>query len=76
AYIDYARTKHPEKNFKLPFAMSNFTTEQLFFISAANNFDNQTIHYYLRVDSHSPNLVRVNIPMQNSEYFARAFNCK
>ncbi|RWS14643.1 neprilysin-like protein [Dinothrombium tinctorium] len=80
AYKEYARTKHPEKNFKLPFEMSDFTTEQLFFISVANlychNYYNETISALLSYDSHSPNSVRVNVPMQNSENFAKAFNCK
>ncbi|RWS03870.1 hypothetical protein B4U79_14606, partial [Dinothrombium tinctorium] len=80
AFKEYARTKHPEKNFKLPFEMSEFSTEQLFFISVANlqchNYDNKTISVLLKHDSHSPNSVRVNVPMQNSENFAKAFNCK
>ncbi|RWS06556.1 hypothetical protein B4U79_01559, partial [Dinothrombium tinctorium] len=80
AFKEYARTKHPEKNFKLPFEMSEFSTEQLFFISFANlychNYDNETILFFLKYDNHSPNSVRVNVPMQNSENFAKAFNCK
>ncbi|RWS05454.1 hypothetical protein B4U79_07475 [Dinothrombium tinctorium] len=80
AYKEYSRIKHPEKNLKLPFEMSEFSTEQLFFIFAANlychNYNNETITNYLKYEAHSPNSIRVNVPMQNSENFAKAFNCK
>ncbi|RWS06557.1 endothelin-converting enzyme 1-like isoform X1 [Dinothrombium tinctorium] len=60
--------------------MSEFSTDQLFFISVANlychNYDNETILFFLKYDNHSPNSVRANVPMQNSENFAKAFNCK
>ncbi|RWS05785.1 hypothetical protein B4U79_06122, partial [Dinothrombium tinctorium] len=80
AYKEYAQSKHPERDLKLPLQMNNYTKDQLFFISAANFFcdDNSLLaaRILLKIDEHSPNSARVVIPMRNSLDFAKAFNCK
>ncbi|RWS23925.1 Neprilysin-1-like protein [Leptotrombidium deliense] len=79
AYKIYAALKHPEKDLKLPGEMSRFTKDQLFFIAYANTFcSDHSIRWinYALTDVHAPDDSRVIVPLQNSQEFAKAFNCK
>ncbi|RWS28085.1 hypothetical protein B4U80_05272 [Leptotrombidium deliense] len=79
AYKIYAALKHPENDLKLPNKMSQFTKDQLFFISYANTYCNdhsKLMMAFQALDVHSPDIARVIVPLQNSEQFAKAFQCK
>lgn len=57
-----------------------FTSEQLFFISYANNWCNEISHSKLNKilvhDSHAPNELRTNFPLSNFDEFSKAFHCR
>lgn len=59
--------------------LDEFTDEQLFFISYANNWCQDAspsrliMTYY--DDPHSPTVMRINFPLANFREFANAFNC-
>ncbi|RWS03114.1 neprilysin-2-like protein, partial [Dinothrombium tinctorium] len=79
AYKMYAAMKHPERDLKLPYKMSKFTRDQLFFISYANtwcgNYSRESLIHALKNDEHSPASARVIIPLRNNKAFAKTFNC-
>jgi len=66
--------KATERNMLLP-GLSDYSMEQLFYISFAQSWceignNGKFIH-----DVHSPNKYRVNGPVSNSKRFAKVFNC-
>ncbi|KAF9933943.1 hypothetical protein FBU30_003887 [Linnemannia zychae] len=72
-------TSHQFNNLKLP-GLENLTPEQLFFISYARPWCSkqrpESAIRQMRTDPHSPAKWRINGAVQNSVYFAEAFNCK
>ena len=60
--------------------LSNYTGEQLFYVSFANIWcSNERVEYIKKIilsDEHSPAKFRVNGVLVNSPDFAKAFNCK
>ncbi|KAF9305210.1 hypothetical protein BGZ74_010989 [Mortierella antarctica] len=66
-------------NRKLP-GLEKYTTEQLFFIQYARahcgNMTPEESVKMLNDDNHSPKKWRINGVVQNSEHFAKAFQCK
>eukprot|EP00833_Pecoramyces_ruminatium_P012070 jgi/Orpsp1_1/1186102/evm.model.c7180000096890.2 len=69
---------NPEKaekhNMKLP-GLSDYTMDQLFFISFAHSYCSVGIDKTLFKDVHSPNKFRANGVVSNNKRFAKAFNC-
>jgi membrane metallo-endopeptidase-like protein 1 len=78
AYLAYKKwvNKHqPERTLPgLP-----YTPEQMFWISAGNTWCDVERREELQINImdryHSPNYYRINVPLMNSEYFAKDFNC-
>ena len=67
-------------NDKLPAPADRFTSDQLFFISGAHAWCHHSTHDYIQHQMHKPlrsptNYHRATIPVMNSPYFAKAFNC-
>ncbi|KAF9935213.1 hypothetical protein FBU30_006298 [Linnemannia zychae] len=66
-------------NSNLP-GLEKYTVEQLFFIQYARahcgNMDSEESVKMLNDDNHSPKKWRINGVVQNSDHFARAFQCK
>jgi predicted metalloendopeptidase len=58
----------------------DFTLDQLFFISYANNWcsliRNEKLRQQVLYDPHSPSKYRVNVPLSNFDKFSGAFQCK
>ncbi|ORZ36431.1 hypothetical protein BCR44DRAFT_122023 [Catenaria anguillulae PL171] len=67
------------KDIRLGGSLSNFTTEQLFYIGYAQMWCGSTrpeaALAQIRTDVHSPGVARVNGAVQNSKDFAKAFSC-
>lgn len=57
-----------------------FTPEQMFWISVGNTWCKVETTEVLRLtvlqEVHAPSQYRVNVPLMNSEYFQKDFNCK
>jgi putative endopeptidase len=72
------QAKHPDS--KANQTIEGFTPEQRFFISFAQvwceNRTPESSRLLVKTDPHSPGRFRTNGTMQNSEDFAKAFNCK
>jgi len=70
--------KNPEKatkrNMKLP-GLSDYSMEQLFYISYAQNLCEVGYDKFYLFDSHSPRRFRINGSVSNSKRFAKIFNC-
>ncbi|KAB0803122.1 hypothetical protein PPYR_00092 [Photinus pyralis] len=58
----------------------NYTDRQLFWISAANigciKMEPAVAKMLIRIDTHSPAKFRINLPLSNTDYFAKDFNCR
>jgi len=57
--------------------LSNYSFDQLFYIAFGQTFcsiEEEDVHSYI-YDEHTPNNLRVNIALLNSEHFAKTFNC-
>ncbi|KAB0797757.1 hypothetical protein PPYR_08750 [Photinus pyralis] len=58
----------------------NYTDRQLFWISAANVWCTKMEPVFAKeligIDTHSPAKFRINLPLSNTDYFARDFNCR
>ncbi|XP_075731279.1 neprilysin-1 isoform X2 [Rhipicephalus microplus] len=81
AYKAYDRLLEDEcggEDTRLP-GLENLTGRQLFFIAEAmiwcSRMRTKTRQHLIQYDSHSPDYLRVNIPMQNMEEFSTVFNC-
>lgn len=76
AYQSWAAVNGPES--QLPGL--NYTSNQLFWISVANTWctchRKESLRQDILTDSHSPPKYRVLVPLRNSEYFHKDFNCK
>lgn len=76
AYQSWAAVNGPES--QLP--GHNYTANQLFWISVANTWctchRKESLRQDILTDSHSPPKYRVLVPLRNSEYFHKDFNCK
>jgi len=66
--------KASERNIKLP-GLSEYSMEQLFYISFAQSWCEIGYKFYYPFDVHSPNRFRVNGSVSNSKRFAQIFNC-
>uniref|UniRef100_A0AC35TKT4 Neprilysin n=1 Tax=Rhabditophanes sp. KR3021 TaxID=114890 RepID=A0AC35TKT4_9BILA len=59
--------------------LQEYTTDQLFFVSYANNWCSMTMpqHYkhLIMTDVHAPGKYRANTPLQNRPEFSKAYNC-
>ncbi|ORX65987.1 zincin [Anaeromyces robustus] len=66
--------KAKERNKLLP-GLSNYTMDQLFYISFAHSFCEVGVSEYANEDEHSPGKSRVNGSVSNNERFAKIFNC-
>ncbi|RWS26503.1 hypothetical protein B4U80_00351 [Leptotrombidium deliense] len=79
AYKTYSALTSPEQDLKLPLQMSRFSKDQLFFIAFANTYCHNNgplfTEQMLKEDEHSPPDARVMVPLMNSLYFSKAFNC-
>ncbi|KAF9142903.1 hypothetical protein BG015_000603 [Linnemannia schmuckeri] len=81
AYDAWAQRRSTEKynNKKLP-GLERYTSEQLFFIQYARahcgNMTPEESVKMLNDDNHSPKKWRINGVVQNSDHFAKAFQCK
>ncbi|XP_027196099.2 endothelin-converting enzyme 1-like isoform X2 [Dermatophagoides pteronyssinus] len=78
--LRYKRLKYFGQNAKLlPNLSTNFTIDQLFFISYARLFCRKETKNHEKLtaeyDYHSPNKYRVNIVLGNFEIFSKIFNC-
>ncbi|EFA03192.1 neprilysin-2 [Tribolium castaneum] len=75
AYKKWAHKHHTERALPgLP-----YTPEQMFWISAGNTWCDVERREELKISvmdrAHAPSYYRVNVPLMNSEYFAKDFNC-
>ncbi|XP_031344636.1 neprilysin-2-like isoform X2 [Photinus pyralis] len=79
AYLAY--NEWVRRNGKEPLLPAlNYTDRQLFWISAANGWcANQipsSVKRQIHNDEHPPYKFRVNVPLSNTDYFAKDFNCR
>ncbi|RZC35967.1 Peptidase M13 N domain containing protein, partial [Asbolus verrucosus] len=75
AYKKWVNDHAPERSLPgLP-----YTPEQMFWISAGNTWcevqRTEELKIDINNDFHSPKIYRINVPLMNSEYFAKDFNC-
>ncbi|RZC41734.1 membrane metallo-endopeptidase-like 1, partial [Asbolus verrucosus] len=75
AYKKWVNDHAPERSLPgLP-----YTPEQMFWISAGNTWCDVERSEQLKMSVmdrfHAPNIYRVNVPLMNSKYFAKDFNC-
>jgi len=75
SYLAWQQWRQSVSDPKLPGI--DFTDEQLFFVGWARSWCNAVMpgYYVGSTDTHSPDMARVWGTMQNSPYFASAFNC-
>ncbi|ORX79354.1 zincin [Anaeromyces robustus] len=66
--------KAKERNKLLP-GLSNYTMDQLFYISFAHSNCEVGVSEYANEDEHSPGKSRVNGSVSNNKRFAKIFNC-
>jgi len=66
--------KAEKRNMRLP-GLSNYTLDQLFYISYASKYCNTGNEMNFIDDIHSPGRFRVNGVVSNSKRFAKVFNC-
>ncbi|OUM58062.1 hypothetical protein PIROE2DRAFT_16763 [Piromyces sp. E2] len=64
-----------KRNWKLPSLHSQYTMEQLFFISFGQTFCSSFPMYNHIGDDHSPYKYRINGSVSNNKKFAKVFNC-
>lgn len=68
-----------ENGEELPLPNLNYTSRQLFWISAASQWCSverpESMKLHITMDVHSPERFRVNGPMSNVEEFSRDFEC-
>jgi predicted metalloendopeptidase len=66
------------RNVLLP-GFSNFTSDQLYFISYGQTWctiiREESLKNQIISDEHAPGTYRVNVPLQNNQNFASSFNC-
>ena len=79
AYLAYQKwTSINEIEPKLPGL--NYTANQLFWLSVANTWctvqRNESLKQDVLTDSHAPARYRVLLPLRNSDYFYKDFDCK
>ncbi|KAK9870257.1 hypothetical protein WA026_006345 [Henosepilachna vigintioctopunctata] len=79
AFLAYRKfRKRFGREAKLP-GFENFTNEQMFFIAFGSvwcqNISPELLERLLKSDPHSPNSIRANMAVSNSEDFAEAFKC-
>lgn len=76
AYVNYEAENGVEP--RLP-GLDQFTARQIFFLAYANVWcggeTDQSLQNTIATDPHSPNYYRVNVPLSNSDDFAREFSC-